>query len=142
MLNIVIACDKAGIQMKNFLIESLKNDYNIINLGTDSEEAVDYPDFAKKLTDKIVDGTAKFGILICGTGIGMSICANKVKGIRAALCHNSLEAKLTREHNNSNVICLGARIIGLETTLDNVKTFLNTEFSNIDRHVRRINKIE
>ena len=141
-MKVSIGCDRAGVQLKNFIIESLKNEFDFIDLGTNSEEAIDYPDYAKKVAKTILDKEADFGILICGTGIGMSIAANKFKGIRAGLCHNSLEAKLTREHNKANILCLGARIIGQETALENVKVFLTTKFSNEERHIRRINKIE
>lgn len=142
MKKISIACDHGGIELKNFLIDSLENKYEFLDFGTNTEEAVDYPDFAKKVAKSIINKETEFGILICGTGIGMSIVANKFKNIRASLCHNSLEAKLTRGHNNANIICLGARIIGKETALDNVKVFLNTEFSNEERHIKRIKKIE
>lgn len=139
--SISIACDRAGIELKNFLIEKLKDNYAIINLGSDTQDSVDYPDYAKKVVNTILQKTCEFGILICGTGIGMSIAANRFKNIRAGLCHNSLEAKLTREHNDANIICLGARIIGQETALANVVTFLNTEFEG-GRHLNRIKKIE
>lgn len=141
-MKVSIGCDRAGVQLKNFIIESLKNEFDFIDLGTNSDEAVDYPDYAKKVAKTILGKEADFGILICGTGIGMSIAANKFKGIRAGLCHNSLEAKLTREHNDANILCLGARIIGQETALENAKVFLTTKFSNEERHIRRINKIE
>ena len=140
---IAIACDVGGLVLKNFILSSyLKDEIEFLNLGTDSNDAVDYPDYAKKVATAIVEKKVEMGILICGTGIGMSITANKFKGIRAALCHNSLEAKLTREHNDANIICLGARIIGEEVALDNIKTFLETPFSNAERHCRRVNKIE
>ncbi len=141
-MKVSIGCDRAGIQLKNFIIENLKNEFDFIDLGTNSEEAVDYPDYAKKVVKTILGKEVDFGILICGTGIGMSITANRFYGIRASLCHNSLEAKLTREHNNANILCLGARIIGQETALENVKVFLNTKFSNEKRHIIRINKLE
>jgi ribose 5-phosphate isomerase B len=141
MIKVAIACDRAGIDLKNYLIENLKNDYDIINLGTDSQEPVDYPDFAKKVVATILKKEVDFGILICGTGIGMSISANRFKGIRASVCHNSLEARLTREHNNANILCMGARIIGFETALENAKIFLSSNFSG-GRHIKRIEKIE
>lgn len=141
-MKVSIACDRAGIQLKEFIIESLKNEFEFIDFGTNSNEAVDYPDYAKVVAKTIINKEVDFGILICGTGIGMSIAANRFNGVRASLCHNSLEAKLTREHNDANILCLGARIIGQETALENVKTFLNTKFSNEERHIRRINKID
>ena len=141
-MKISIACDRAGIQLKNFIIENLKNEFEFVDFGTNSNDAVDYPDYAKIVAKSIIDKDVDFGILICGTGIGMSISANRFKGVRASLCHNSLEAKLTREHNDANILCLGARIIGQETALENVKIFLNTKFSNEERHIRRIDKID
>lgn len=142
MKKIVIACDRAGIELKKFLIENFKDEnFTILDLGTNSQDPVDYPDYAKKVVKCILNKEAEFGVLICGTGIGMSISANRYKNIRAALCHNSLEAKLTREHNDANILCMGARIIGNETALENLKVFLNTNFDG-GRHIRRIEKIE
>jgi RpiB/LacA/LacB family sugar-phosphate isomerase len=128
--------------MRNFLTEHLKDVYNFIDLGVKDEEEADYPDYAGLVAEAINDKRADFGVLICGTGIGMSMAANRFKGIRAALCHNAYEAKLTREHNDANILCLGARIIANEMALENVKTFCETEFSTEERHRRRINKIE
>lgn len=141
MKKVSIACDRAGIKLKNFLIQQLNKEVEFLDLGTDSNEPVDYPDFAKKVVKNILNGISDFGVLICGTGIGMSIAANRYKGIRAGLCHNSLEARLTREHNNANILCLGARIIGEECALENLKVFLNTEFAS-GRHLRRIEKLD
>ena len=141
-MKISIACDKAGLQLKDYIINNLSSEYEFIDFIYDENDSIDYPDYAKKVANSIINKQSEFGILICGTGIGMSISANRFKGIRAGLCHNSLEAKLTREHNDANVICLGARIIGQETALDNVKIFLATKFSGVDRHIRRINKID
>ncbi|MDR1499012.1 MAG: ribose 5-phosphate isomerase B [Rickettsiales bacterium] len=141
MKKVAIACDRAGVELKNFLIQSMKSEINFVDLGTDSDEPVDYPDFAKRVVKNILDETVDFGVLICGTGIGMSISANRYKGIRAGLCHNSLEARLTREHNDANILCMGARIIGNECALENLKVFLNTDFAG-GRHLRRIEKLE
>ena len=141
MIKVAIACDRAGIDLKNYLINNLKESYELINLGTDSQEPVDYPDFAKKVVTYILNKEADFGILVCGTGIGMSISANRFKGIRASVCHNSLEARLTREHNDANILCMGARIIGFETALENARVFLSSTFSG-GRHTRRIEKID
>ena len=129
MKKIAIACDRAGVELKKFLIDHLDGDYVLEDLGTNSQDPVDYPDYAKKVVNKILNKEADCGVLICGTGI------------RAALCHNSLEAKLTREHNNANILCMGARIIGTETALENLKVFLNTDFTG-GRHVRRVEKID
>lgn len=144
MKKIAIACDRAGLELKKFLIQEINkenNDIEFIDLGTNTNDPVDYPDYAQKVAKSILNKESDFGVLICGTGIGMSIAANKYKGIRAGLCHNSLEARLTREHNNANILCLGARIIGNECALENLKVFLKTEFSG-GRHLRRIEKID
>jgi ribose 5-phosphate isomerase B len=143
MINVIIASDRAGLGLKSFLIgQKLSNgDYHFVDFGTNSEEAVDYPDYARKVALAILAGEANFGILICGTGIGMSIAANRFKGIRAGLCHNSLEARLAREHNDANILCIGARIIGNECALENVNVFLSTAFSG-GRHSDRIRKLD
>ena len=138
---ILIACDRAGIELKNFLMESLKDKIDFVDFGTNSQESVDYPDYAQKVVAGILNGFAQRGILICGTGIGMSISANRFKGIRAGLCHNTTEARLTREHNDANVLCLGARMTGKELALEIAQTFLTAKFQG-DRHLRRIEKIE
>lgn len=112
------------------------------NFGTYSEESCDYPVFAKAVANSIVTGECQNGILICGTGIGISITANKIKGIRAALCHDCFSAKATREHNNANILAMGARVVGAGLAIEIVKNFLETPFSNDERHIRRINMIE
>lgn len=140
-ISIALACDGAGVELKNYLLEQLRDNYNVINLGTDGNEPVDYPDYAKKVVDSILNGGSTYGILVCGTGIGMSMAANRHRGIRAALCHSSFEARLTREHNDANIICLGARIIAKECALENVKVFLTTDFAS-GRHLRRIKKMD
>ena len=138
---LAIACDRAGIELKDFIINELKEQYDFIDLGTNTQDPVDYPDYAKKVVNAILNKEVKKGILICGTGIGMSMAANRFKGIRAGLCHNPLEARLTREHNDANVLCLGARMIGKELALENVKVFLTTDFAG-GRHLRRIEKLD
>jgi ribose 5-phosphate isomerase B len=141
--NVIIASDRAGLELKSFLIEQMlvEGRYCPVDFGTNGDEAVDYPDYARKVALAILNGEANFGILICGTGIGMSIAANRFKGIRAGLCHNSLEARLAREHNDANILCLGARIIGNECALENINVFLSTEFSG-GRHSNRIRKLD
>ena len=141
MKKVAIACDRAGIELKKFLISETKSDLDFIDLGTDTDEPVDYPDFAKKVVHEVLNKSVDFGVLICGTGIGMSMAANRYKGIRAGLCHNSLEARLTREHNDANILCMGARIIGKETALENLRVFSKTEFTG-GRHLRRIEKLD
>lgn len=141
-MKLVIGNDHAGVEFKKKLVKALEEKgHEVINVGTDSLESVDYPDIAVLVGEKVLDGEAKFGILICGTGIGISIAANKIKGIRAALVHNEFTAKLARLHNDANVIALGARVIGDELGLACVETFINTEFEG-GRHARRVSKIE
>ena len=141
-MKIAIGNDHAGVEFKNKLMEELRSKgYEIMNVGTDTLDSVDYPDIAKKVSEKVLNGEAKFGILICGTGIGISIAANKIKGIRAALCHNEYTAKLSRLHNDANIIALGARVLGDSLAIACVETFINTEFEG-GRHARRVGKIE
>lgn len=136
---ILIAADHAGFDLKKLLIFELKKmGFEPVDLGTDSAtKSVDYPDFAQKLCKKL---KKEFGILICGSGIGISIAANRFKHIRAALCHNVKSAKLTRAHNDANVLCLGSRMISEKTALSIVKAFLNTKFEG-ERHERRVAKL-
>ncbi|MBQ1216973.1 MAG: ribose 5-phosphate isomerase B [Clostridia bacterium] len=141
-MNIVIASDHAGFALKGVVKAYLtEKGYTVIDCGTDSEASCDYPVFAKALCKEIKDGNAQLGILICGTGIGMSMAANKVKGIRAALCSDCFSAKFTRAHNDSNVMCLGARVMGEGLALELVDIFLNTPFEG-GKHLRRINMLE
>lgn len=136
---IAIASDHGGYQAKE-QIKAQFPDYEWIDLGTNSSDSVDYPDYAHKMCDTLKSNPEILGVLICGTGIGISITANRHNHIRAALCTDSAMARLTRAHNDANVLTLGARITGMETIFDIVQTFLNTEFEG-GRHVRRINKI-
>lgn len=139
-MKILIANDHRGIKLKNKLQNYLiKSSYTVENLGTDTKESVDYPTLAFNLSEKIDDDT--LGILICGTGIGMSIAANKVKGIRCAKVSNVYEARLCREHNNANVIALSSNLSTLKAKKI-IKNFIETKFSTDDRHKRRINIIE
>ncbi|MBO7352734.1 MAG: ribose 5-phosphate isomerase B [Lachnospiraceae bacterium] len=139
---IAIGSDHAGYGLKQTVIQHLEdlgiafNDY-----GTYSSMSCDYPDFAEAVCQAVMKGQADKGILICGTGIGMSMAANRHKEIRAALCDNCYSAKATREHNDANVLCMGARVLGEGLALQIVDTFLETEFSNGANHVRRIGKM-
>ena len=138
-----IASDHGGFSLKQEIISFFKEqNIDFIDFGPYSKNSVDYPIYAKKVTDSILTKQIDTGILICGTGIGMSICANKVKGIRAALCHDVFSAKATREHNDANVLVMGERVIGFGLALEIVKEFFNTDFSNENRHIKRINMIE
>ncbi|MDR2777393.1 MAG: ribose 5-phosphate isomerase B [Rickettsiales bacterium] len=141
--NVVIACDRAGLELRDFLMDSREEfkEFSFTDLGPNDSGVVDYPDYAKKVVEKILSGEANFGVLICGTGVGMSIAANRFVGIRAGLCHNSLEAKLIREHNDANILCLGARMIGRECALENLRVFLSTPFGG-GRHIARIKKLD
>lgn len=136
---LAIACDHGGYDLKNALIAKFP-DIEWIDLGCDSSESVDYPDYAAKMIGAIEDGEVARGILICGTGIGISIAANRSPKIRAALCTNSTMARLTRQHNDANVLALGARITGEEAAFDIVRTFIDTEFEG-GRHARRVEKL-
>lgn len=141
-MNLVIASDHAGYCLKENVKKYLaEQGHNVIDCGTNSEESCDYPVFAKALCKEINDGNAELGILVCGTGIGMSMAANKVKGIRAAVCSDYFSAKFTRAHNDANVMCLGARVTGEGLALELIDIFLNTPFEG-GKHFRRINMFE
>jgi len=139
--NIVIASDHGGYDLKRILIEYLEESgYRTIDLGTNSNQSCDYPVFAKKLCTEIQNKTAQRGILICGTGLGMQICANKFKGIRAVCVSETYSAKMSREHNNSNVLCLGARVLGEGSAKDITDIWLKSEFLG-QRHQKRLDMI-
>ena len=139
---IAIGCDHGGYGLKLEIIKYLeKNGLEYQDFGCDGE-AVDYPIIAKEVGQAILDGKCKKGILICGTGIGISIAANKMKGIRCALCSDCFSAEATRLHNDTNVIALGGRVVGPELAVKMVDIFLNTPFSEDERHIRRIGMIE
>lgn len=140
---IALGCDHGGLELKNTIIKYLeKNNIEFKDYGTYTPESVDYPVYAKKVAKAVAEGECEKGILICGTGIGISIAANKVRGIRAALCHDVASARLTRLHNDSNILCMGGRIIGPEHALAVTEAWLGTEFSGDERHKRRIAMIE
>ena len=138
-MKIVIGCDHAGFGLKNLVIDHVKaKGYDVIDVGTDSTASCHYPLFADALSKKILSGEAELGILICGTGIGMSIAANKHKGIRAACCSDVFSARLTREHNDANMLCFGERVVGIGTAIDLVDAFLGAEYLNNGNHVTRV----
>ena len=140
---IAIASDHGGFALKQEIINYLKaQNLAFKDFGCYTEDAVDYPDYAKTVAHAVLNGECEKGILICGTGIGISIAANKIKGIRCALCHDVFSAEATRLHNDANIIALGGRVIGPSHAIKVVDTFLNTAFSNDERHKRRICKIE
>ena len=140
---IAIASDHGGFQLKKAIMTHLdKRGLAYKDFGAYTEESCDYPDFAKPAAHAVVSGECDKGILICGTGIGTSITANKIKGVRAALCSDCFSAKATREHNDANILAMGARVVGEGLACMIVDTFLDTPFSNDPRHIRRISKIE
>jgi len=138
-----IGSDHGGFELKKEIIKHFEeNNIQYKDFGTYSDESTDYPIYGKKVANAVVSGECEKGILICGTGIGISITANKIKGIRAALCHDVFSAKATRLHNNANILAMGGRVVGVGLALEIVDAFLNTKFSNDERHIRRINMIE
>lgn len=141
-MKIAIACDHGGLEYKELVKEMLHEEGHLVeDFGCHDTSSIDYPDFAGPAAQSVADGKNDRGIVICSTGIGVSITANKIKGIRCALCGDVVSARLTREHNNTNVLALGQLIIGSETMKEIVETWLHTEFSCGERHQRRIDKI-
>lgn len=140
-MKIAIGCDHGGLEHKNAIAEHLKSEgFEVEDFGIYENKSVDYPEIALKVANSIKNGENELGILVCGTGIGMSLAANKVNGIRAAACSEHFSAKYTRLHNNSNILCLGGRVIGIGTALELCDIFVNTEFEG-GRHQRRIDMI-
>lgn len=140
---IAIGSDGAGYNLKSAIAKHLEErgiEYK--DFGTDSTASVDYPIYSKKVAEAVASGECEKGIICCGTGIGVSIVANKVKGIRCALCNDCFSAEATRQHNDANMLALGERVIGVGHALKIVDIFLDTEFSNAERHVRRVKMIE
>ncbi|MAG22011.1 MAG: hypothetical protein CL943_01720 [Candidatus Diapherotrites archaeon] len=145
-MQIFTASDHGGLKLKQFLNKELSGKHKIEDLGCESEESCDYPDFAEKLARKVAENKESIGILCCGTGIGMSIAANKISGVRAAVLWNNESAKMAREHNNANIICLGGCLLEEKQALDAVETFLKSEFKGTgkdgERHKRRVGKLD
>lgn len=138
---IAIGCDHGGYELKLPILAYFREEgYQVLDMGCDSTDSVNYPVYADKVCNAITEGKADLGILICGTGIGMSMAANKHKGIRAAACENTYSARMTRAHNNANVLCLGARVIGAGLAVDMVELFLNTDFLG-GRHSIRVDML-
>lgn len=141
-MNIAIGSDHRGFELKEKIKEYLiSNNHNVIDEGTYSTESVDYPDFSKKVGESVAKGESQFGIVICGSGIGVSIAANKVKGIRAVNATNKDMAEMSRRHNNANVICFGSDFIDFDSAVKYWEIFSSAEFEGGERHERRINKI-
>jgi len=142
-MKVAVACDHAGFPLKSFIIQTIEAiGHEVVDLGTNSTESVDYPDYAQKLGKEIQSGACARGILICGSGIGACIAANKMKGIYASICHDSYSAHQGVEHDRMNVLCLGARIIGPELAREIVISFLSAQFIAEERHIRRTKKIQ
>lgn len=138
---VAVAADHAGVALKAVLKDTLNElGYEVVDLGADDAQSVDYPDFADRLAVALRAGDAELGVLVCGTGIGVSIAANRHRHVRAALCRNATDARLARQHNNANVLALGARTTGVEPAQDCLRTFLSAEFEG-GRHERRVNKM-
>ena len=138
---IAIAADHGGVELKTAIISALKDrGIEVLDFGTNGSDSVDYPDYAQAVAKSIIDGQSEAGILVCGSGIGMSIAANRFPEVRAALAHDRLSAELCRQHNNANVLCLGARIVGDAKALDCVDAFISTEFEG-GRHALRVAKM-
>ena len=141
-MKIAIACDHGALELKNLLIEHLqKQGHQMVNFGTDTLESCDYPDFAAPAAQAVARGECEKGIVLCTTGIGVSITANKVKGIRCALLADTTSARMTREHNDTNMMAMGAAVVSPELAMEITDIWLQTEFSHNERHQRRINKV-
>jgi len=141
-MTIIIGCDHGGFSLKGEIIRHLKSEgYEIEDVGTYSEDSCDYPDIAHKVADAVASGRFERGILVCGTGIGMSIAANRHKGVRAAAVSEHFSCKYTRMHNDANILCIGGRVVGPGTACELCDLFLTTEFEG-GRHARRVDKIE
>jgi len=142
-MRIAVGCDHAGFPLKAPAIEELRRlGHDVIDLGTNSTDAVDYPDFAQQVGEAVARGDAERGLLLCGSGVGASVAANKVPGVRAAVCHDTFSARQGVEDDDMNVLCLGARVIGDQLALDVIRAWQAATFSNAERHVRRLNKVK
>ena len=140
-VKIVVGSDHAGFELKQIIIEYLsERNMNYEDFGTNCLDSVDYPDYAKKVAEEVNSKDLIMGILVCGSGQGMAMTANRFKNVRAAICHNSDVAKVTRQHNDANVLCLGSRFIDMSEAIKCVDVFLSTDFEG-ERHLKRINKI-
>lgn len=140
--SIALAADHAGLGMKGKVTQWLEDKgFSVVDLGTHNDDSVDYPDYGKKMGECITAGDAATGIVICGSGIGISMAANRFPAVRCALCHDVTTARLARAHNDANVLALGARILGEEVIMDCIEAFLSTDFDGGERHIRRVRKL-
>ncbi len=141
-MRIVVGADHRGYELKDEIVAVLKRDgHQVLDVGTNSAESVDYPDYARGIGQALRDGRAERGILVCGSGVGASIAANKVHGVRAAVCHDTYSARQGVEHDDMNVLCLGSRIVGSELALELVKAYLGACLSGEERYRRRLEKV-
>lgn len=141
-MKVAVATDHAGFPLKNPILESLRQQgHETLDLGTNSTDPVDYPDFARAIALAVLEGRAERGVLVCGSGAGACVAANKFRGIRAATCHDSFSARQCVEDDDVNVLCLGARVVGLGLALDLVRDYVTATFSGAERHRRRLAKI-
>lgn len=141
-MKLALGSDHAGLDLKNMLVEHLRGaGHDVVDVGTHSRESVDYPDFAEKVGHAVLDGQAERGVLICGSGVGASVAANKLPGIRAGLCHDHYSAHQGVEHDDMNVLVLGGRVIGPQTAIELVEAYAAARFTREERHVRRLNKV-
>ena len=141
-MTIVAGADHAGVELKGFIIEALRKDgYQMLDVGTNDLAPVDYPDIARLLCNRIIDGSAERGIIVCGSGVGACIAANKIKGIHAGICHDTYSAHQGVEHDAMNVLCLGGRVVGAALAIEIARAFAGAVVSTEERHVRRVGKI-
>lgn len=141
-MKIAIGADHGGYPLNERVMDELRAEgHELIDFGTHDNTPVDYPDYAKQVGDAVQSETAEIGILICGSGVGAAVAANKLRGIRAALCGDTYSARQSREHDDCNVLCLGARVVGVELALEIVRAFVAARFTGEERHVRRLAKI-
>lgn len=141
-MKIALGADHGGFELKRTLHALLeKQGHKVINLGTDSAQAVDYPDYAERVALAVTRGDAERGIMVCGSGVGACIAANKIRGARAALCHDTFSAHQGVEDDDANILCLGERVVGINLAIDIVTVWLNARFSNAERHCRRLKKV-
>ncbi len=141
-MKIAIGADHGGYPLNERVIDELRAaGHDLIDFGTHDSTPVDYPDYAKQVGEAVQDGSAEIGILICGSGVGAAVAANKIRGIRAALCSDTYSAHQSREHDDCNVLCLGARVVGVELALEIVRAFVAARFTGEERHVRRLAKV-
>jgi ribose 5-phosphate isomerase B len=142
-MRIAVGCDHAGFPLKAAAIEELRAcGHEVVDLGTNSADAVDYPDYAQAVAEAVLRGEAERGLLLCGSGVGACVAANKVPGVRAATCHDTFSARQGVEDDDMNVLCLGARVIGEQVARDVIRSWQGATFSNEERHLRRLNKVK